>query len=183
MKLKPGQRGKIVRTLVPERILFNTRLRDWYDSNPYRIFDGRDEDSKGNPAVRDVLILKNDNLCFSNARPVIVVNGCNISSSSSVYKYNVTVYFDADKACDELTDGAELSIDGKRASMPLEFIKSNLERNYKRVARVSVVSDKTLDDAVKLYDTRRHDAELIAEMLLQRQYFGFDYYSRLSPFF
>jgi len=175
MTLRPGDIGKFVRDYVPEFILFGTKLRDWYDSNPYRQFDGRSEDAYGREIKKDVLVLKNNNSCFADARPVVVVNGCaNISKNKRrVYVYDITVHFDINKACDELNDDESVdnivvSSDGKRASMSQEILKSNLEKNYRRFSTVKEASPEILENAVKYYaskvDKKFNDATLIQDI-------------------
>ena len=142
MKSKPGRFGKIVSDILQDRILIGNKfLSEWYDSNPYRIFEGNDDDRRG-IIQKDVLVLKKSYFSKADVRPVIVVDGscAAIRNNKTIYQYYVTVYFDENN---------------KRTSESKTILKSILEKEYKRYATIIDLSQETLntvlDSAVQYY--------------------------------
>jgi hypothetical protein len=150
-KLRQGDIGKLVREWVPEFILFHTPLRNWYDSNCYRIFNGRDEDEvRGIPANRDILILKENNPHYS-LKPVLVVEGSStqIKNNKRVNMYHVSVYGINSRLAGTLL---EISPGVKNIPKSQEVLKSNIEEHYVKVSSVANVSVKDINDALAMYN-------------------------------
>jgi len=133
MNSRPGRIGRIISDIIPDRILFGYKsLSRWYESNPYRMFDGNDDDRRGT-MLKDILVLKNQDSVFANAKPVIVVDGSSTSTrnNKTIYQYNVTLYFDSNNS---------------RISVLQTLPKSTLEKNYKRFATIKDLSKETLSN-------------------------------------
>ena len=139
-RYKPGHIGKILRDIIPEKTLFKYKfLRDWYDSNPYRIFDGNDDDRRGN-LLKDILVAKNYET--HKERPIIIIDGTSAISKDNkiIYQYNATLYFDS--------NNSRIS---KNQSLP----KSYVEKNFKKFSTINDFSEKSLsnilDEVIKYY--------------------------------
>jgi hypothetical protein len=151
--IQPGDIGKFVREWIPEFILFNTRLRNWYDSNCYRIFDARDENQvRGISAVRDILILRREDAPGYSLKPVIVVEGSATSfqNHKRVTLYKISVY-GIDFKCNENIEKLEISPGVKITTKSQDVLKSYLEEYYMKVDSVDAVSISTIKNAVARY--------------------------------
>jgi len=151
--MKPGDIGQLVSGIVPDCILFGTKFfREWYDSNPYRRFEGNNDDTRGKEITHDILVVKDVYSDFAEIRPVVVIEGSSAGTKDErmAYQYHATVYFDADKN----TDLPER----KRISLPRIFPKSHIEKYYKKLVTIKDLSQETLnlelENAVKSYDKK-----------------------------
>jgi hypothetical protein len=141
--------GKIVQAIFPKHDDSYNKFGNDYDSKPCREFDGKDTDViHGNPAFRDILILKNEDAPGYSLRPIVAVNGCAMIPTDTGPKlfYNITVH-NITKINGTPLPNMELSPGIKLTANMQQVLKSDLEKHY---AKVDTVQEKIVDGAVKV---------------------------------
>jgi len=116
--------GKIVSKVVPEDVMFGTKLGKWYERNLYHKFD------RG-----DILILKGRNLFGYGIRPVAVVEGYEIKKGALDIKgrYSIMIHGDTDGNFENWMKHNIVPKDTTRTiNLEIHF-KWNIEYHFKKV--------------------------------------------------
>ncbi len=131
--------GQIVNIVVPGDWLLWDKLGDWYRENPYHRYN-----------LGDVLILRNRGFVGFGIRPVMKIQNYTLEERGGRLesKYTVLMQSDMEGDFDRWIQRNEVLQGVERVVEEEVHFKWNVEYLFKRV------STKTLDEAVKRYNSK-----------------------------